>query len=109
MLVVALSSLVLWLVLSASGVAEAAQIATTFGIVIGLVAGGYLSGRLAPFSPWFHGALSGLAMAAMVLAISRLGGSPAPTLSVLWLAVLAIVLGAAGGLFGGRPRVGEPG
>jgi hypothetical protein len=70
----------------------------------GLAAGGFLAGRVAPFNGRFHGSITGLAMAAVVLAISVLGGSPAPTGQVVLLAAIAIVVGGVSGWLGGRGR-----
>ena len=63
----------------------------------GLGAGGWISGRLAPYNGRFHGSLSGLVIAGVVIVISRLGGSPAPASQVLVLAAIAIVVGGLTG------------
>ncbi|MEX2654874.1 MAG: TIGR04086 family membrane protein [Acidimicrobiia bacterium] len=94
-------SLVFWLILTAFGFDDAALAGLTVALLFGFVAGGYASGRMAIFSHRFHGSVSGLVIAALVLVIARLGGSPAPTAQVLWLALLAMVLGGLGGAIAG--------
>lgn len=97
-------SLVLWGVLTAFGLDDAALTGLTIAVLLGLVVGGFAAGRLAPVAHRFHGSVAGLAFAALVLVIARFGGSPAPTLQVLWLSLLAVVLGGAGGAVAGRTR-----
>lgn len=97
-------SLALWLALTAIGLDDAALTGLTVALLIGFVAGGYAAGRMAVVSHRFHGSVTGLVIAALVLVIARLGGSPAPTGQVLWLSLLAVVLGGLGGARGGRPR-----
>lgn len=93
-----------WLVLALAGLDDAPLAGLTAAVVIGLGVAGALAGRLAPFFHRFHGALAGLALAALVLVVARLGGSPAPTPQVLLLAGLGILLGGTGGILGGRRR-----
>lgn len=93
-LALAVSSLLLWLSLAALGVAGASGAATTFGTLAGFAVAGWTAGRRAPTSFPFHGAVSALILALAVLVTSILGGSPAPALQVLLLAVFAILLGA---------------
>ena len=95
-------SLALWLVLAAFGVDDAALAGLTVALLMGLGTGGYAAGRMAPFAQRFNGSVTGLLIAALVIAIARFGGSPAPTGQVLWLALLAVVLGGLGGTLGGR-------
>ena len=108
-LVLALVSLVLWLVLSALDAAGAVGAATTFGTVSGFAAAGWLAGRRAPFSPWFHGAISALAIALAVVVTSLRGGSRAPLSEVLLLSALAITLGALSGFLSAKRAAGRPG
>ncbi len=103
-LVATVVAFLLWIPLAWAGVDEAPLVGLTFAVVFGLAAGGYVAGRLAPAFSRFHGALTGLGIAGLVLVIARLGGSPAPTGRVLLLAALGIVLGGLGGIFGGRRR-----
>ncbi|MDP3984544.1 MAG: hypothetical protein Q8Q52_06030 [Acidimicrobiia bacterium] len=71
-------------------------------LLVGLAGGGWIAGRMAPINGRFHGSLTGLGLALVVVVIARLGGSPAPTSQVLILAVLAIALGGVGGWRGGH-------
>lgn len=95
-------SLLLWLLLSSAGVEGAAAAATAFGTVAGFGIGGWVAGRRALTSAWFHGALAALLIALAVLVTALRGGSPAPASQVLLLAALAIGAGGGGGLLGGR-------
>lgn len=87
-------SLALWLVLSGLGVEGAVGAATTFGTLAGFAVAGWFAGRRSAWSPWFHGALAALVVAAIVIVTSLRGGSPAPTPTVLLLALLATTVGA---------------
>lgn len=73
-------------------------------VLLGLFAGGWVAGRMALHSGRFHGSLTGLGLALLVVVIARMGGSPAPTSSVLILAALAILLGGIGGWLAGSRR-----
>lgn len=95
-------ALVLWLIFSAIGMDGAVGAATTFATVLTFPVAGWLAGRHALFSPWFHGALAGLGIALLVVATAARSGSPSPTGAVLLLALISIVGGAAGGQLGGR-------
>jgi putative membrane protein (TIGR04086 family) len=97
-------ALVAWPLLQLAGVGGAGQAGLTLGIVTGFIAGGFVAGRMAPTAHRFHGSLAGLALAGLVLVVARLGGSPAPTPQVLWLALLALVVAGLGGVLGGRGR-----
>lgn len=108
-LAVAALALVLWLILSLLSVEDAASIATAFGTLGGFLVAGWLAGRRAPFSPWYHGALAAMGIALIVVVTARLGGSPAPTSQILLLAAIAIGLGAAGGFVGGNRAHRSPG
>jgi len=101
-LTMTLLSLILWGLLSALSFDDAALTGLTIAMLGGFGAGGYASGTLAPVAHRFHGSVTGLGIAALVLAIARLGGSPAPTAQVLWLALLAVVFGGLGGTIAGR-------
>lgn len=101
-LALALSALALWLILSAVGVEGAAGAATTFATLVGFIVAGWVSGRRAPTSFPFHGALAALILALAVMVTSIFGGSPAPTGQVLLLALLAIVLGGASATLSSR-------
>ncbi len=97
-------SLVLWAVLAAFGFEDAALAGLTVALVVGLGTGGYAAGAMAPVAHRFHGSVAGLAIAGLVLVIALFGGSPAPTSQVLWLALLAAVVGGTGGAIAGRRK-----
>ena len=97
-------ALVFWAVLAAVGFTDAPLTALTIAVVLGFALSGYAAGRLAPHTNRFHGAVAGLGLAALVFFIAVLGGSPASFGQILLLLVLGIVLGAIGGIVGGRRR-----
>jgi hypothetical protein len=78
----------------------------TLSILLGLIGGGAIAGRLASGQGRFHGSLTGLGMALLVVVVARLGGSPAPTGQVLWLALLSILIGGLAGWWGERRQPG---
>ena len=84
------------------GVDQGPGIGLVIGVISGLAAGGWVSGMRARHSARFHGAVTGLVMAFLVLVIAVLGGSPAPTSSVIWLAVLSTVISGLSGWLAGR-------
>lgn len=86
--------------LAVVGVEDGPSIGLVVGVLTGLFASGFVAGRSAPIVHRFHGSLAGLAVAGVVVAVARLGGSPAPLLPVLLMALLGIVLGGIGGLVG---------
>lgn len=102
---IALLAILIWLVLSAAGVDDAAGVATSFGTVGGFLLAGWLAGRRAPIRAWFHGALAAMGIALVVVVTARLGGSPAPTGEVLLLALMAIAMGGVSGHLAGRNPV----
>jgi hypothetical protein len=90
------------------GVEGGADIGLVIGVIVGLAVAGWVSGHLARHSERFHGAVTGLLLAGLIVVVARLGGSPAPTMSVLWLAlVAAVIAGFAGWLAGRRKRTGS--
>jgi LPXTG-motif cell wall-anchored protein len=94
--------------LAVAGVDGGADIGLVAGVVFGLAVAGWVSGRMARHSERFHGAVTGLLLAGLIVFVARMGGSPAPTLSVIWLAVVAAVLaGLTGWLAGRRKRDGS--
>lgn len=93
--------------LTVIGVEIGADIGLVTGVVGGLAASGWIAGRMARHSERFHGAVTGLLLAGLIIVVARLGGSPAPTLTVVWLAfVAAVVAGFTGWLAGRRKRSG---
>ena len=97
-------SLLFWAILTAIGMDDGALAGLTAAILVGFAVGGYASGRMAPVAHRFHGSVAGLAVAGLVLVVTRLGGSPAPTAQVLWLALLAVVFGGIGGAIAGSRK-----
>lgn len=90
--------------LAVFGVDAGPDIGLVVGIVTGLGIGGYVAGRRARHSERFHGQVTGLMMAFLVMVIAVLGGSPASTASILWLALLAIVISGLGAWIAGRRK-----
>jgi hypothetical protein len=94
--------------LTVSGVEGGADIGLVVGVVVGLAVAGWVSGRMARHSERFHGAVTGLLLAGLIIVVARMGGSPASTASVLWLAlVAAVIAGITGWLAGRRKRAGS--
>jgi len=94
--------------LTVLGVGKGGDIGLVIGIIAGLAIAGWVAGRMAKHSERFHGAVSGLVLAGVVIVVARLGGSPANTGSVIWLAVLAaFVAGFTGWLAGRRKQAGR--
>lgn len=93
--------------LSVIGVENGADIGLLTGVGFGLAVAGWVSGRFARHSERFHGAVTGLLLAGLIIVVARMGGSPAPTVTVIWLAlVAATVAGSTGWLAGRRKRIG---
>lgn len=88
--------------LSVFDVRDGANLGLLVGIVVGLVFGGWVAGRIAVHSNWFHGSIVGLALAALIIALASFADADISTLTVIWMAFLAIVLSGFGGFLGGR-------
>jgi hypothetical protein len=98
-------ALVVGSLLSVIGVENGADIGLVTGVGFGLAVAGWVSGRLARHSERFHGSVTGLLLAGLIIVVARMGGSPAPTVTVIWLAlVAATVAGLTGWLAGRRKR-----
>ena len=91
--------------LTLAGIETGADIGLMVGIVTGLGAGGWLAGKRARHSERFHGAVTGLVLAFVIMAIAVLGGSPAPTSSILLLALIAVVVSGLAGWLAGRRKL----
>lgn len=89
-------------VLSILGVESGSDVGLVLGVVVGLFAGGWIGGRRAIHSHRFHGMVTGLLLAFVIMAIARFGGSPAGTITILWLALISVVVSGVGGWLGGR-------
>jgi hypothetical protein len=90
--------------LDVAGVDRGPDIGLVLGVLIGLVVAGWVSGRFAAHSERFHGAVTGLLMAGLVIVLARMGGSPAPVMTVLWLAVVSATVAGASGWLAGRRK-----
>jgi hypothetical protein len=91
--------------LSLLGVEGGADIGLVIGIASGLTAGGLVAGSRAVHSERFHGMVTGLLLAFVVVIIARMSASPASTPEVIWLAVLSVAIsGLAGWLTGKRKQ-----
>ena len=90
--------------LSVMGVESGADIGLAIGVFTGLATAGWLAGRRSVHSHRFHGMVTGLVLAFMIMVVARLGGSPAPTWTVLWLAVVAVIVSGVFGWLAGRRR-----
>lgn len=106
-LVASLLALGLGAGLTLAGLDEGAGIGLVVGIVAGLATGGWVAGRRSRHSSRFHGAVTGLALAGLIMVVARLGGSPATTGTILWLALIAMVVSGAAGWLAGRDA-GDP-
>lgn len=103
-LVASLLALLVSGALTLAGVDQGAGLGVVIGILFGLGVGGWVAGARARHSSRFHGAVTGLLLAFLVVLIARLGGSPAPTTTVLWMALLSIVVGGFSGWLAGRRK-----
>lgn len=74
------------------------------GVLSGLAVGGWVAGTRARHSARFHGAVTGLLLAFIIVLVARLGGSPAPTPTVLWLAIISGLVGGLSGWLAGRRK-----
>jgi hypothetical protein len=90
--------------LTVVGVEGGADIGLVVGVVVGLAVAGWVSGHMARHSERFHGAVTGLLLAGLIVFVARIGGSPAPTMSVLWLALVAAVIAGFAGWLAGRRK-----
>lgn len=90
--------------LAVLGVEGGPGIGLVVGVLLGLGVGGWVAGARAKHSNRFHGAVTGLVMAFLVMAIAVLGGSPASTPTILWLAVLSAVIAGLAGWLAGRHK-----
>lgn len=92
--------------LAVGGVEQGPGIGLVVGILAGLTAGGWVAGRRARHSARFHGSVTGLLLAFVIVLIARIGGSPAPVGSVLVLALLAVIVSGLSGWMAGARRGG---
>ncbi len=91
--------------LTMANVESGSDIGLVVGVFLGLGVAGWVSGRMARHSERFHGAVTGLLLAAVIVVVARVGGSPADNFSVVWLFLLgAIIAGTTGWVAGRRKR-----
>lgn len=90
--------------LTVIGVESGPDIGLVVGILLGLAIGGWVSGRRSVHSHRFHGMVTGLALATLIILVARMGGSPADTSSIIWLIVLSIAIAGFSGWWAGRKR-----
>jgi len=93
-----------WL-LTVFSVDSGPDIGLMVGIVAGFAFGGWLAGMRARHSGRFHGAVTGLLLTFVITGIAVLGGSPAPTVSILVLALIAVVVSGLAGWLAGRRKL----
>ena len=96
-----------WL-LTILGVDSGPDLGLIIGVFAGLAAGGWIAGLRAKHSERFHGAVTGLVLAFIIMLIAVLGGSPAPTSSILLLALISIFIAGLSGWLAGRRKRTAP-
>ena len=85
-----------------SDVESGPDIGLVVGVVAGLIIGGWVAGTRAVHSHRFHGMVTGLLLAFVIVVIASLGGSPASTPTVIWLALLSVAISGLFGWLAGR-------
>lgn len=103
-LTASLLALGLSFVLSLTGLESGPGIGLVVGVLCGFAAGGWVAGWRAPHSQRFHGMVTGLLLAFMVVIVARFGGSAAPTWVVVWQTVLAVIVSGLAGWLAGRRK-----
>lgn len=103
-LVASLLALAIGGILSLAEVQNGANIGLVIGVVSGLAVGGWVAGSRSSHSSRFHGAVTGLALAFLIMATAKLGGSPAGATVVIWLAVVSIAVSGFAGWFAGKRK-----
>lgn len=80
-------------------------IALTVALFAGQFFAGYVAGRLnSSRGHAFHGSLAGLGLYGVVATLGLAQGSPAAALTLFFFAMVAMVIGMAGGVLAARPR-----
>lgn len=97
-------ALVVGSALAVFGVETGPEMGLAIGVFAGLAAGGWVAGARARHSHRFHGMVTGLVLAFLILVIARFGGSPASAPTVIWLAVISVAVAGTTGWLGGRRR-----
>jgi len=99
--ITAVLALVLF-VLGARPEADSGGIAFIFVQFLGQVAAGYVAGRFAGPHEAFHGSQAGLGLYLVTAALTLATGGEPTIPTILFSAVVALVLGAAGGVLSGH-------
>lgn len=94
--------------MTVAGIETGSDIGLVIGVLVGLGLGGWVAGTKAKHSERFHGAVTGLLIAFLIMVIARFGGSPAPTPTVVWLAALSILVSGVAGWLAGRRKSTKP-
>lgn len=94
--------------LALAGMETGPDVGLVLGVATGLGAGGWVAGARAVHSERFHGMVTGLLFAFVVVVIARLGGWPGSIADILWLALLSVVIAGLAGWLAGR-RKARPG
>lgn len=72
------------------------------GLVVGVLVGGWVSGRSVSLQQRFHGSVTGLAIVAVLVMLAATGGANVTISQVLPAALLGVVLGGLTGWWAGR-------
>ncbi len=76
-----------------------------FALFFAQLVAGYVGGRLTSADqPAFHGSLAAMALYALISVLGLAAGSTAPIFTLIFFAIVAAVVGYAGGVLAGRPR-----
>jgi putative membrane protein (TIGR04086 family) len=103
-LAASLLALGLSVVLTLLGLEESTGIGLVIGVVAGLAAGGWIAGWRAPHTHRFHGMVTGLLLAFMVVIVARTRGSAASIWVIAWQVVLAVAVAGTAGWLAGRRK-----
>lgn len=103
-LVASLLALMLSVGLSLIGLDEGAGIGLVLGVVVGLAAGGWVAGWRAPHTHRFHGMVTGLLLAFMIVVVARIRGGDPSVLVIVWQVVLAVAISGLAGWLAGRRK-----
>ncbi len=90
--------------LSFLGIDQGPGIGVVIGVMTGFATGGWIAGWRARHSHRFHGMVTGLLLAFLIVIAARFGGSLAPTWVVIWQAFLAVVISGLAGWLAGRRK-----
>lgn len=106
-LVASLIALTLSAGLTLVGFEDGAAAGLIIGVVVGLAAGGWIAGWRAPHTHRFHGMVTGLLLAFMIVFIARIRGSQASIWVIAWQVILAIAVAGTSGWLAGRWKAGR--